>query len=28
MLGEPATFSLLPIGLAAIGLRRRRRPIF
>jgi hypothetical protein len=24
---EPATFALLPIGLAAIGLRRRRRPI-
>lgn len=23
---EPATFALLPIGLAAIGLRRRRRP--
>lgn len=24
---EPATFALLPIGLAAIGLRRRRRPV-
>ena len=24
---EPATFALLPIGLAAFGLRRRRRPI-
>ena len=24
---EPATLALLPIGLAAIGLRRRRKPI-